>query len=313
MNSVNKIACILTNYNHQKYINKIINNIFHQTVPFDEVIIIDDGSSDNSFKEFKKYKKKFKFILQKNHSNKGINYSFNKALKIVKSEYIFSMAMDDNYSKKTVEYFKDILRKNNLINPKIVVGDAEGKYLNGKKILQNLNIKSFQALGKEEFFFFYKKKPFTIFGGNTILNTKEVKKFGGYNEKLLWHSDWMLYLLIALNNGIILFNKKIVKRSIRSDSYSSNMKNIKKEKAIIKNFLKILTITGYSIFLKFKKLSILPNYNFILFISLLNDKKFRAYITIDLIKKIFFYSLNDLLGCLFTNEFKKNIKSLFKV
>ena len=153
MNSVNKIACILTNYNHQKYINKIINNIFHQTVPFDEVIIIDDGSSDNSFKEFKKYKKKFKFILQKNHSNKGINYSFNKALKIVKSEYIFSMAMDDNYSKKTVEYFKDILRKNNLINPKIVVGDAEGKYLNGKKILQNLNIKSFQALGKEEFFF----------------------------------------------------------------------------------------------------------------------------------------------------------------
>ena len=310
MNSVNKIACILTNYNHQKYINKIINNIFHQTVPFDEVIIIDDGSSDNSFKEFKK---KFKFILQKNHSNKGINYSFNKALKIVKSEYIFSMAMDDNYSKKTVEYFKDILRKNNLINPKIVVGDAEGKYLNGKKILQNLNIKSFQALGKEEFFFFYKKKPFTIFGGNTILNTKEVKKFGGYNEKLLWHSDWMLYLLIALNNGIILFNKKIVKRSIRSDSYSSNMKNIKKEKAIIKNFLKILTITGYSIFLKFKKLSILPNYNFILFISLLNDKKFRAYITIDLIKKIFFYSLNDLLGCLFTNEFKKNIKSLFKV
>lgn len=313
MKSNNSICCILTNYNHQKYIRKIINNIFHQTVPFDEVIIVDDGSSDNSFKEFIKYRKKFKFILQKNHTNKGINFSFNKALKIVKSEYIFSIAMDDNYSKKTVENFKNILKKNNSFNPKIVVGDAEGEYQSGKKINQNLNIKSFLALDKKDFFFFYKKRPFTIFGGNTILNTEEVKKFGGYKAKLLWHSDWMLYLLIALKNGLILFNKKIVKRNIRSDSYSSNMKSIKKEKIIIKSFLKILTQYHYSIYLKFKKLSILPNYNFFLFISLLNDKKFRAYITYDLIKKIFFYSLNDLLGCLFTNNFKTNIKSLLKI
>lgn len=313
MKTNNSICCLLTNYNHQKYIRKIINNIFSQTVPFDEVIIVDDGSSDNSLKEFLKYRKKFKFILQKNHINRGINFSFNKALKIVKSKYIFSIAMDDNYSNRTVENFKKILKKNNSFNPKIVVGDAEGEYQNGEKIYQNLNIKSFLALDKKDFFFFYKKRPFTIFGGNTILNTKEVKKFGGYKAKLLWHSDWMLYLLIALKNGIILFNKKIVKRNIRSDSYSSNMNSIQKEKVIIKSFLKILNQNHYSIYLKFKKLSILPNYNFFLFLSLLNDKKFRAYITYGLIKKIFFYSLNDLIGGLFTTKFKKIIKSKFKI
>jgi glycosyltransferase involved in cell wall biosynthesis len=75
------ITVYITNYNYGKYIDQAIKSVLSQTFKDFELIIIDDGSKDNSKKIIDKYKtnKKIRIIYQK---NRGLNISNNIALKL---------------------------------------------------------------------------------------------------------------------------------------------------------------------------------------------------------------------------------------
>ena len=53
-----KISIIIPIYNGEKYIKNTITELLSQTCPFHELIIVDDGSTDNSFKICKHYAEK---------------------------------------------------------------------------------------------------------------------------------------------------------------------------------------------------------------------------------------------------------------
>ena len=88
------ITVYITNYNYGKYIDKCIQSILKQTYKNIELIIIDDGSSDNSKENLKKYEKikKIKIIYQK---NKGLNITNNIAIKVSTGRYIIRVDADD--------------------------------------------------------------------------------------------------------------------------------------------------------------------------------------------------------------------------
>ena len=75
------VSVYIPNYNYANYIKKAIESVLNQTYKNIELIIIDDGSNDNSkniINEYAKYSN-VKCIFQK---NKGLNISNNMALKI---------------------------------------------------------------------------------------------------------------------------------------------------------------------------------------------------------------------------------------
>ena len=88
------ISVYITNYNYGKYLEQSIKSVLNQTTKDFELIIIDDGSTDNSLEIIKKFENKpqIKFIKQK---NKGLNVSNNIALKLSKGKYIIRLDADD--------------------------------------------------------------------------------------------------------------------------------------------------------------------------------------------------------------------------
>ena len=74
------VTVYITNHNYEKFLEKSINSVLEQTYKNYELIIIDDGSTDGSFKILDKYKynKKIKIIFQR---NKGLNITNNIAYK----------------------------------------------------------------------------------------------------------------------------------------------------------------------------------------------------------------------------------------
>ena len=60
-----KISIIVPVYNTEKYISECINSLLSQTYNNYEIIIIDDGSTDNSYKICKDYEKKYQKIKYK--------------------------------------------------------------------------------------------------------------------------------------------------------------------------------------------------------------------------------------------------------
>lgn len=114
------ISVIMACYNRQNCVAQAIESILNQTYTNFEFIIVDDHSTDNTYKIIKRYAKQDKrIIVLRNKKNNGINYyrNFNKAIALSKGKYIARMDDDDislpQRFEKQVKYMEE--------NPDVVV------------------------------------------------------------------------------------------------------------------------------------------------------------------------------------------------
>ena len=84
-------------YNCASTLEEAIESILNQTYTNWELIMCDDGSSDNTYAVAKKYADKYadKIILIRNESNKKLPATLNHCLKYVTGEYVARMDGDD--------------------------------------------------------------------------------------------------------------------------------------------------------------------------------------------------------------------------
>ncbi|WP_186667714.1 glycosyltransferase family 2 protein [Sporosarcina sp. BP05] len=98
-----KISVIIPVYNGEDDISISLESLLSQTYPDFEVIIIDDGSTDNTFKIIEDYIKKDKRFKYVHQENKGVAMARNKGLKISRGENICFLDSDDFYEKSFLE------------------------------------------------------------------------------------------------------------------------------------------------------------------------------------------------------------------
>lgn len=99
------ISIIIPIYNLEKYISRCLNSIKQQTYKNFEVIIIDDGSDDNSYyicKKFCENDNRFQVYYIDNH---GVSFSRNYGLKRAKGKYIFFIDGDDYITPTYIQNF----------------------------------------------------------------------------------------------------------------------------------------------------------------------------------------------------------------
>lgn len=89
------ISVVLPVYNADKYLESAIDSVLLQTHDNFELIIINDGSSDNSLLILEEYAKKDKRIKLINRENKGLVASLNEGINTAKGKYIARMDADD--------------------------------------------------------------------------------------------------------------------------------------------------------------------------------------------------------------------------
>lgn len=103
-----EISIIVPVYNTEQYIADCLDSIIGSSVfGKSEVIVIDDGSTDNSLIVAQEYAEKYENIYLFSFSNGGLSASRNRGLKLAKGEYIFFVDSDDllepNYIEKLYE------------------------------------------------------------------------------------------------------------------------------------------------------------------------------------------------------------------
>ena len=89
-----KLTVYITNYNYGRYIRQAIESVLHQGFQDFQLLIIDDGSSDNSKEIIEDYADhpQIDVIYQQ---NKGLNITNNIALRLAKGKYIMRLDADD--------------------------------------------------------------------------------------------------------------------------------------------------------------------------------------------------------------------------
>src|SRR4051812_811865 len=90
------VSVIVANYNHAHYLPQCLDAIFAQERPADEVIVIDDGSTDNSVEVIERYARAHPALrLVRHMPNKGVIAVMNRGLAEATSDYVLFAAADD--------------------------------------------------------------------------------------------------------------------------------------------------------------------------------------------------------------------------
>lgn len=152
-----KISVIIPVYNAEKYLTKCLNSIVNQTYTNLEIILVNDGSKDNSLNICYEYKKKDDRIKVINNDNHGASYSRNCGISISTGEYIMFIDADDYIENNFIErlitcneyetydlfiscytdfYDKNIFKEKKLIDENILTFDLKKDYLNIVKYLR---------------------------------------------------------------------------------------------------------------------------------------------------------------------------------
>lgn len=113
MNNIDPIISVMmTVYNAERFLDDSIGSILNQTFSNFEFIILNDGSTDNSFKIIEKYAKKdIRILILNNEKNLGIAESRTKCVKFSKGKYIAIADADDisipTRLEKQLKYLED--------------------------------------------------------------------------------------------------------------------------------------------------------------------------------------------------------------
>lgn len=90
-----KVSVIVPVYNVYDYLERCLNSLVNQTLKELEIIIVDDGSPDDSYKIIEKYTKKYQNIKAYKKENGGLSSARNYGLKYATGEYIAFVDSDD--------------------------------------------------------------------------------------------------------------------------------------------------------------------------------------------------------------------------
>lgn len=126
------VSVAVCTYNGERYIYDQIQSILDQTLPVDEIVICDDGSSDDtiSVAESILSKSKIKYKIERNDYNLAITKNFEKCIALCSGDIIFTSDQDDIWQPNKVQKFLDVFqrdKKSVMVFSDASIIDAEGK------------------------------------------------------------------------------------------------------------------------------------------------------------------------------------------
>ena len=138
------VSVVIPSYNHEKFIKSTISSIIEQTYPNIELIVIDDGSTDNTYKALSSCRSdcinRFTRVYFAKQEHMGTALTLNYLVENVQGEYILFIASDDLLKPNAIKTFVDFLEHNQEYG--LVVGNNEIIDSNGEKCFwdENRNI-----------------------------------------------------------------------------------------------------------------------------------------------------------------------------
>jgi len=234
MNNNPTVSVIIPIYNRAHMIGRAIQSVSKQSYQDFELIIVDDGSTDNTDEVVKEFQQKDKRITYIKHDkNKGGSAARNTGIKASKGKYIAFLDSDDEWLPEKLEkQVKLINRKNNckiriVGSGAIYILDREGKkecfYI---KPTNNKNI-----------FISFLKGEYVPLGGSMFLIDKYVfNECGLFDESLVLRhggqQDYEMWLRIAKKYHYCQIEDYLVKYYLHSGKRITDSKIAKKVKSI---------------------------------------------------------------------------------
>lgn len=204
-------SIIVPCYNYGKFVGEAISSILEQDFHSFELIVVDDGSNDDSVQVIEsvlgKYKGKSKaidaFLIKQ--TNRGVSSAINAGLKVSRGQYILTHDADDIMCRGRIERQIQFLRKNPQVG--CVGGKTERIDVNGK--LESANKKNRNDAVQYYDFDYVLTNAFVVGGGVAAFPKMALMDAGGYDENI-GIQDFQITLKVAFSGRYIAMLPDVV-------------------------------------------------------------------------------------------------------
>ncbi len=216
INQAPKVSVILPTYNRAYIIEKAIQSVLNQTYQDFEIIVIDDGSIDNTeeiIKELQEKDNRIRYLRL--NINKGASHARNEGIKIAQGEYI-------TFQDSDAEWVIDKLEK----QMKVIETSSENIVIycgfwridgDEKTYIPDINISNREGNIHKELL-----KGNFVDTPSILLPKKNLEKVGMFDEKLPALEDWDLAIRLSKYYEFKLIDETLYISYVLSDSISAN-------------------------------------------------------------------------------------------
>ena len=222
------VSVVVPCYNHEKYVKETIESIINQTYKNIELIVIDDGSKDNSVQVIQEMADKHGFTFV-HRPNKGLSATLNEGIRLSKGKYFSAIASDDILMLEKIEKQVTFMEA----NPEY--GMCYGKIVYFEDTIEKTS--EYPNSNKEGWVFDDLLNYGCFIPAPSTFIKKEVfKSVGGYDESL-WIEDWDMWLRISKKYKIGFINEYFAFYRRHDSNISSQViKMYEAEKQILEKY-----------------------------------------------------------------------------
>ena len=204
-------SIIIPLYNKAPYIEKAIQSVAAQTFQEFELIVIDDGSKDESFTIAQRTLAAFTppsggwgAVQQQ---NQGVSTTRNNGVKLAKYNYIAFLDADDWWEPSFLEEMKALMDE---FPEAGIYGSSYYKVRNGNFITPNIGVEKEFLKGYIDYFTVYAKTMWMpLWTGAVVIPKTIYDEFNGFKPQLKMGEDFHLWVRIADNYKVAFLNKQL--------------------------------------------------------------------------------------------------------
>ena len=236
------ISVLVANFNHAKFIGRALQALVDQTRAPDEVIVVDDCSTDNSIAVIESFRHLLPgFRLIQNPENLGADRTFNRALFEARSSYVSLCSADDWLQPSCLERL--VMAADMFDRPRLCLSrfvqfiEAENRFIHhgreseiGHWYLGDAAAPRFYSPdGVREIL----RCGYTWLSLNGSLIARDsLREIGGYDPNLRWHADWFAVFTLAFRYGFAIVPEPLSVFRLSAGNYSRAMTDAAQQREV---------------------------------------------------------------------------------
>lgn len=190
-------VCVAT-YNGGKYLSKQIHSILKQLSDFDEIIVSDDGSNDDTLDIITAFHDK-RIKVFKNVGRHGVVPNFENALSKAKGDIIFFSDQDDIWADDKVQIMVDELQNADLVVHDALIMDKD----------DNISNVNYYSLRKPHLGYWKNLMRNSFVGSCLAFKTEMLPYIYPFPKHILWHDMW-IGLMVSKKGKVKFINDKLL-------------------------------------------------------------------------------------------------------
>jgi alpha-1,3-rhamnosyltransferase len=229
----------ITSFNHAKYIEFCLDSVLREDYPNKEIVIIDDGSSDNSAELIQNWINTHRDTIPVtfiSRTNKGLAYTLNELLNNVHGDYLALLASDDAFCNHGISK-----RMNALLETKKMVAVGDCSVINNEGVIthqswmKDVMKRDIHQYASEEGIMHEILVNPAISGSVLVIDKTVYQKIGRYPQNF-FAEEWFFYQRCAANRDIVYIDE-VVSLYRRHDGNTSGA-DMSGRKHLVKSIIK---------------------------------------------------------------------------